>query len=251
MRYSARSDQEGIYEIRHLPPGPYELESRFAPGLYAFGAGDVTAGICSESPVYIHSYAVTGQLIPGIDRHARVDLSGVQDERPSVPAATIAPAGRFYFETVPPGDYYVMATIDLVGRNQEQARVFYPGAKSRERAVKVRVSSELRGRSLDFDPDALPIVPIPVVGESPGRSHPIPVGIASRNPRGGVAAEARSLPGVGARVFGTRGQSFGISATVRGDDGGESAVHRSETIWVTAAQKMAPVRISLGSGRRQ
>jgi hypothetical protein len=73
MRYSARSDQEGIYEIRHLPPGPYELESRFAPGLYAFGAGDVTAGICSESPVYIHSYAVTGQLIPGIDRHARVD----------------------------------------------------------------------------------------------------------------------------------------------------------------------------------
>lgn len=251
MRYSAQSDQQGIYEIRHLPPGPYELESRLAPGRYALGGGYATAGVCSDSPVSVHQYVITGQLIPGIDRYARVDLIGIHEERASVTTATIAPDGRFYFETVPPGEYYLVATIELVGRYPEQARVFYPGATSRERAVKVRVSGAPHGRSLDFDPGALPIVPIPVVVESPGRSHPIPVGIVSRNRSGEMAVAFRSHTGVLARVFGMRGQSFGVSATAHGYGHEEGVIHRAETIWVTAAPKMAPVRIVLHSSERR
>jgi hypothetical protein len=57
--YTTQSDGEGIYELRHVPPGLYTLESRIAPDRYAAGGGEVTTGACRESSVYLSSYSVT------------------------------------------------------------------------------------------------------------------------------------------------------------------------------------------------
>jgi hypothetical protein len=59
--YVTQSDSEGIYELRHLPPGPYTLDSRFAPGQYLRGWVSVESGICKEAQVQLSPDSLTGR----------------------------------------------------------------------------------------------------------------------------------------------------------------------------------------------
>jgi len=59
--YVARGDQEGIYELRHLPAGTYKLDSQFSPGLYVVGGANVVPGMCRDSPVYVNNYHISLQ----------------------------------------------------------------------------------------------------------------------------------------------------------------------------------------------
>ena len=49
--YTTRSDQDGIYELRHLPAGTYQFDSQFAGGIYMVESARVVEGVCGESPV--------------------------------------------------------------------------------------------------------------------------------------------------------------------------------------------------------
>ena len=74
--YVTHGDDDGIYELRHVPPGPYTLDSRVGPDRYASGGGEVALGVCRESSVQVSPYSVTGRLRPGIAANARVLLKG-------------------------------------------------------------------------------------------------------------------------------------------------------------------------------
>jgi hypothetical protein len=234
--YRAQSDQDGVFELRHLPPGPYTLDSRFASGQYLFGGGQVTLGMCSGSLAHLSPYAVTGKIIPGIDQYTRVDLIGPHEESPSVKSAVITPDGRFYFETVPPGEYDLVATVDLVGRNQ-WAKIKYP--------VRVRISHQSRNESFDFDPNSIPLTPIPVIVESPEPFHPIPIEIKSEDSAGNFVHDFRSVTGGPVYVVGVRGESYKISAFGYGRADVYSPDGRSGVIQATATPGMKPVSMSL------
>jgi hypothetical protein len=233
--YRTQSDQE-VFEMRHLPAGPYALDSRFASGQYLFGGGQVTVGMCSGSLARLNPYAVTGKIIPGIDQYTRVDLIGPHEELPRVKSAVIAPDGRFYFETVPPGEYDLVATVDLVGRNQ-WAKIKYP--------VRVRISDQSRNESFDFDPNLLPLTPIPVIVNSPDPSHPIPIEIRSQDSAGNFVHDFRSVTGGPVFVVGVRGESYQISAFGYGGADVYTRDGRSGVVQVTAAPGMKPVSMSL------
>ena len=49
--YTTRSDQDGIYELRHLPAGEYRFDPQYASGRYVAGDASVVEGVCGESPV--------------------------------------------------------------------------------------------------------------------------------------------------------------------------------------------------------
>ncbi len=50
--YATRSDDEGVYVLQHLPPGPYTVDSQISPGISAFGGREVNDRLCTESSVY-------------------------------------------------------------------------------------------------------------------------------------------------------------------------------------------------------
>jgi hypothetical protein len=247
--YQTESDGDGIYEMRHLSPGPYVLDSQFGSGKYVLGAGEVTSGVCQDSFVRSFSYAVTGQLIPGIGFHAQVDLVGIHQESPTVRSAIIAPDGRFYFQSVPPGDYYLKATFDLHGRFDQVAPIYYPGVNAREKAVVVRVSDQPLSQSFDFNSDTLPLVPIPIVVESPNRSHPLRVWIRSQDSNGNIVAENSGLAGLPMPVFGVRGQSYGITVYSPGNEQrreqSDSLYLRSKVVQVQTVSGMKRIVIVL------
>ena len=119
--YQTQSDGDGIYELRHLPSGPYTLDSQFGPGRYVLGGREVTNGVCQDSYARSFPYTVAGRLIPGIAFYAQVGLVGTHATSPSVRNAMIASDGRFYFESVPPGEYYLRAAFDLRRRFDQVA----------------------------------------------------------------------------------------------------------------------------------
>jgi hypothetical protein len=241
--YRTQSDDEGIYELKHLPPGPYKLESRFDAVRYALGGGDVTGGACQESPVHVNPYVITGRLTPGIDRFARVELVGMNGESGKVRGATIASDGRFYFDKAPPGNYYLVATIDLVGRYRQWSKIYYPGVSSTARAVKIRATGQTDGKSFDFSPDSLPLVSIPVIAASPDGSRPIPIGIQLRNSNGAQIDTFLSLTGIRVPVFGIRGESYEVYVLGYGDKKSSDPDRHSDTIRVTATPGTEPVHI--------
>ena len=243
--YTTETDGEGIYEMRHLPPGSYILDSHLAPGRYAIGGGRATSGVCTDSSVRLRTYAVTGRLIPGIDRYAQVNLLRTRGTLPDVKAATLTPDGRFYFDAVPPGDYYLVATVTLVGQGGLAADVYYPGTSNRKNAVAVRITGQLSDKSFDFAPSALPLVPSPVLVESPDPSNPVPVVIRSQDSGGMILMESQGVTGVPEFPLGVRGQSYRISACTYRDPQTYLPDSQSEIIPATAAPGMKAVHLSL------
>ena len=165
--YTTQSDGDGIYELRHVPPGPYTLDSRLDQARAVNGAGSVVSGRCSESPLVVFQYVVSGRLISGIDQHAQVKLVGTKKVSADAKLGMITPDGRFYFDDVRPGEYYLVASVNLVGRPGQSNDVYYPGTSIKSRAVTVHVSGERVQKSFDFDPGGLPFVPIPITNKPP------------------------------------------------------------------------------------
>ena len=247
--YPTHSDVDGFYELQHLPPGPYTLDSQLDQDRFITGTAFVTSGRCSESPLVVYRYSVTGRLIPGINQHAQVMLGRIQEGSPVFRPGLITPDGRFYFADVGPGEYYLVVSVSLVGRPDQRSEVYYPGTSIKSKAVAIRISSERLNKSFDFDPSGLPLVPIPINVESPDPSSPIPIEIHSQNSNGIIVADLRSVTGVPVSILGVRGDSYGISLYGYGDEKEDVPDRRSEIVQVIATPGMKPVTMSFTARR--
>jgi len=162
--YKVQSDGDGIYELRHLPPGIYVPESLFSHEHYASsGRIGVVEGLCAEFSILLRDYSVSGRLLPGLD--ASVQL--IRAAQPGyVWRGTIEPDGRFYFSDVPDGEYVLSVTSSLQGSGRD---LYYPGTFDRQKATRLAVANHvLVGRgALDFNPETLPMVPVPVALDPP------------------------------------------------------------------------------------
>ena len=236
--YTTQSDDEGIYELRHVPPGPYTLEPRIAPDQYASGYGEVIGGVCKESSVYVSPYTVTGRLIPGISPHARVELMPIEGASKG-PSVMVGPDGRFYFRAVPAGEYFMVARFELIGRDNQRSEVYYPGVSTRDKAAKIHVSGQTPAQSFDFNADALPLISIPIFVESPDPSHQIRVQIEMLESSGRLVSQFGSFTGIPVQVSAIRGDKYDIRIVDSDDQ------ILSETVRLAATTGMKMTRIPL------
>jgi hypothetical protein len=242
--YLAQSDGEGVYELRHVPPGRYWLDSPFGGDRYAAGGGDVHSGVCEESSVDVSTYSFSGRLAPGIGLSVSVEMIRSDKDSRDHLTATIASDGRFYFEAIPPGEYILLASFRLAGESGKGAKVYYPGTRQQEKAIRILVSDQTRGRSFDFDPDTIPLVLIPFLVESPDPSHPIRIDVRVVNDSGIVVAGFLSMSGIPISVPAVRGEGYRISADGFSRESLEEPDRKSETVRVTAAGGMKITQIA-------
>ena len=131
MAYTARSDSDGIYELRHLDPATYTVESRVSENQYASSRTvTVGEGLCTDGPILLRDYSLRGRLLPGLV--ATVELVGVDAPSNRVRSDSLEPDGRFYFRNVPTGEYVLSVTawVEGTGRN-----LYYPGTYDRQKAA--------------------------------------------------------------------------------------------------------------------
>jgi hypothetical protein len=240
--YTARSDAEGVYELRHLPPGPYVLDSQVAPGQYVVGSGSVINGVCSESPVNLGRYSVFGRLIPGLSQHAEVRLIGARENASYSKLGWIASDGWFYFYDVPPGEYYLLARMYLAGQPGKWAEIYHPGTERKDKAMVIRVSAQPADKPLDFARGAFPLVPIPVIAALAGGGEPVKVEIRLLSANV-IAYSSSTLTELPSSVFGVRGVSYEVLAVRYGPDGVPDLI--SSPVLVSATADMKPVRLLL------
>jgi hypothetical protein len=157
-------------------------------------------------------------------------------------SGTITPGGWFYLKSVPEGEYYLVSTIKLVGRVGKSVDLYYPGTTNIREAVKVQVSAQPAERTFDFAAEKLPLVPIPILVETPKGSGPIQVEIYLEGMNGPVADRA-SLTGGITTSFGRRGESFRIGAEGFGDPNDGRPDHHSDNIPVVAKDGMKTVHV--------
>ncbi len=217
--YTSRTDRYGIYELRPLPPDRYTLDSRLSADRYHSTSVLVRSGICSAGSVDLEPYSLTGRLFSGVEKAAMIELVGARGTLTL--RGEIASDGRFYFKNVPPGDYFLMATFFLAGWGGRSAQVYYPAASDRGNAAAIRLSSQPSNHSFDFDPEALPLVPMPVVVPSPGGAEPAGVVVLLRDSRGNAVNQWQQLIGVPEIIPGVRGNSYGVMAFATRENAGD------------------------------
>jgi hypothetical protein len=167
--YTARSDQDGIYEFQHLATGTYTVESLVNQNQYASAGGvSVVEGQCMEVPILLRDYSLRGRFLPGL--MATVKLVGVDDPSKMLRSDSLEPDGRFYFRDVPDGEYLLSAET-WIGAPGD---LYYPGTFDRRKASQFEIRNQVlsKGRTLEFNPKLLPIVPIRVALDPPGNSLP-------------------------------------------------------------------------------
>jgi hypothetical protein len=107
----------------------------------------------------------------------------------------------------------------------------------------VRVSDQTRSQSLDFNPDALPLVSIPIFVESPDSLHPLQVQIQVLDSWGRLAHQFVSFTGRPIGVAGVRSEPYQIIVV----DPEDWQKRLSEPVRVTATSDMKMTRIALTS----
>jgi len=165
--YTAQSDGDGIFELRHLAPGVYAVQSLVSQNHYASSGGvSVVEGQCMEMPVLLRDYSLRGRLLPGLN--ATVELVGVDDPSRQIRSDSTEPDGRFYFRNVPDGEY-VLSVTTWIGAASD---FYYPGTFDRQKAARLKIANQVLsdGRTLDFNPEILSMVPIPVALDPPNDS---------------------------------------------------------------------------------
>jgi hypothetical protein len=176
--YTAKSDADGIYELSHLPPGPYTLESDLGDHEYASrswyslstsSSVAVRDGLCGETDVFLKKYDFSGRLLPGLGEKVTVKLVPVDTKSNEVRSNSLEPDGRFYFSNVPDNVYSLAFTSSIPGA----VNFYYPSTYDRKKATPIRVKNHLlaAGGYLDFNPGALPLVPILVTPDAPVNSR--------------------------------------------------------------------------------
>lgn len=239
--YTARTDQYGIYELRHLSPDRYTLDSRLSTNRYASATAEVSGGICAGGSITLQPYSLSGRLLPGIGQAAFIEIVEVRGKLTR--RGEIAPDGRFYFNDVPPGEYFLAATFFLTGR-YTSAQVYYPGTRDRRKATAIRVSTQPAGESFDFDPEALPLVPMPVVVASPDGTEPSEVTVRLQDSRGIGVSQWEQRIGVPLIIPGVRGDAYGVMAFATRKRA-EDPDRRSALITLHAAPGMKTTVLSL------
>jgi hypothetical protein len=169
--YTARSDSNGIYELRHLPPGPYMLESgisghQFAstnwyPHSFSHGVPTVAENTCGEQAVYLDDYDFSGRAPVGLGRVAAVKLISTGAKQDEIASDSIQPDGRFYFGNVPDGSYLLALSSWIAGGTDN---FYYPGTFDRKKAKQIRIVNHalVGGETLEFNLKSFPLVPISV-----------------------------------------------------------------------------------------
>jgi hypothetical protein len=72
--YTTRVGQDGIYELRHLPPEHYTLDSRLSSNQYASASVEVRTGICAGGSINVEPYSLSGRLVSGIEQAAFIEM---------------------------------------------------------------------------------------------------------------------------------------------------------------------------------
>lgn len=169
--FTAQSDGDGIYELQHLAPGTYTVDSRFSQNQYASsGTVSVTEGTCREAPALLWNYDFSGLVLPDLKDYVTVKLvrTSVQpEETGSIP---VEPDGRFYFRNVPDGEYLLAVSGWVPGATGD---FYYPRTYDRRKAARIRVVNHTlakAGEELDFNPKTFPLIPVLVTMDPPGNS---------------------------------------------------------------------------------
>ena len=92
------------------------------------------------------------------------------------------------------------------------AEVYYPGTKDIGKAVAIRIPSQPPQCSFDFDPEALPVVPMPIVVTSADDTGPNEVTVRLEDSRGIGVNQWQQQIGVPLIIPGDRGASYGVMA---------------------------------------
>jgi len=241
--YRARTDSDGIYEINHLAPGVYTVDSPVSDSQYA--SADMVAvveGQCMEATILLKDYSVRGRLLPGLT--ATVELVGVDDPTKLARSdwSGSQPDGRFYFRDVPDGEYLLSVTTWMGAPGD----LYYPGTFDRAKATRLAITNGglVRGGTLDFNPETLPFVPIPVALNPPADSGAYhwrillsATGVLEE--KGWVAGQRFAL------LYGMRGHSYGLGLYGDSEHPLEYGSCRSSITPVVANPGMATIRIAV------
>jgi len=243
--YTAQSDAEGIYELRHVPPGVYAVESDVSQNQYASSSGIAAVeGECREMGILLRDYAVRGRLLPGLT--ASIELVGIEELPKQIPSDSIEPDGRFYFRHVPDGEYLLSVTTWIEGTARN---LYYPGTNDRQKAARLRITNQtlVGGGTLDFNPEKLPMVPIPV-SLDPSTSDRFTWRVQLLR-SGQVMTEGTWAPG-GRQIllYGTRGASYGLVLYGYSNRPLEYKDCRAEIAAVVAKPGMEAVRVAVPAG---
>jgi hypothetical protein len=239
--FTTQSDGDGIYELRHLATGAYTVESLVSQGQYASSAGvSVVEGQCVEMPVLLKDYSLRGRLLPGLN--ATVKLVGGNVPLKQIGSDSIEPDGRFYFRNVPDGEYILSVTTWIGAAND----FYYPGTFDRPKATRVRIMNHMLagGQTLDFNPEALPMVPVPVTLDPPTNSGRFSwrVLLSSNN----MLQEGRWASGTKfVFLYGMRGASYSLGLFGDSNHPLEYGNCRSGLTPVVATPGMATIHIAV------
>jgi hypothetical protein len=206
--HAARTDDVGIYELQHLPPGRYKLDS-LGPKQYASStAVSVSAGLCIEADIGLRDYGFFGQLPAGMGGYFAVELIDPEGKRPEVRADSIEPDGKFYFRNVPDGRYLLVLSTRQQGPG---VNFYYPGTYDRRRATLITVSDHAYAGTLEFRPDRLPLVSIPVKLQPSVNSDRFDWRVQLIKTNEYIVSEERWMPGyTTVELFGLRGMSYTV-----------------------------------------
>jgi hypothetical protein len=159
--FTAQSDGDGIYELQHLAPGTYTVDSRFSQNQYASsGTVSVTEGTCREAPTLLWNYDFSGLVLPGLKDYVTVKLARTSVQPEETGSIPVEPDGRFYFRNVPDGEYLLAVSGWVPGATGD---FYYPGTYDRRKAARIRVVNHTlakAGEELDFNPKPFPLIPV-------------------------------------------------------------------------------------------
>jgi len=206
--YTAQSDDDGIYEVQHLAAGIYTLDSRISERQYLAGGFTVLDKVCGEADALVREYEISGRLFPGLGYHASVKLQSVQSAEKWMPG-DLRPDGRFYFNEVPDGEYFLVVSSVLQGAGND---LYYPGTSDRSQATRIRILNHaaVGAKEFDFKPERIPFVAIPVTIDFANESAKFSWRILLVTPNN-IVEDERWIPGAKyATLYGLRGQSYAI-----------------------------------------
>jgi hypothetical protein len=246
--YSAQSDKDGIYELRHLAPGSYTLDSRLSEAQYISGGYiTVTDGVCLENSALIRGYDISGRLSPLLG--ATVKLVGAKSADAGL-HADLEADGDFYFKNIPDGEYLLAVESGLQGWGHD---FYYPGTFDRRQATHIKIANHRAQGSdeFDFKPELLPYVPIPVALDTANDSGKFYWRILLTTPDN-ILGEQRWTPGIKFVVlYGLRGRSYGLR--LFGDANYKKTAQNfceSKDLPITAKTGMLLIHVDIPAGCR-